>query len=79
MYFWFQVRNFDPDRQATADRLTEDFIAAFSEDLTILKAVHRGLREATSPGINLGIDAASMQARQILNRLIQEEEAPWPA
>ena len=74
LYFWFQVRNFDADRRATSDRLTRDLIEAFSEDLVVPKAVHRGLQEAAAPSINLEIDAANRQACGILERLIRKEE-----
>jgi vanillate O-demethylase monooxygenase subunit len=46
---------------------------AFNEDREILEAVHIGMTEKTSRNINLGIDAASLQYRKLLDKAISNE------
>ena len=73
-YYWFQVRNFDPHDKKVEDDLTNDFIAAFNEDIVVLEAVQIGIDEATTPPIHLPIDAGTFQCRKILKRMIDEEQ-----
>lgn len=72
-YYWFQVRNYRAGDQAETDALTADFIAAFNEDLVVLAAVHKGMKESPQ-AIDLAIDKGSTLARRILKRMIQEEQ-----
>lgn len=74
-YHWFQVRNFrteGAEREAESAELTADFIAAFSEDLAVLAAVHAGLKAAPSR-LDLASDRGPNQARRLLARMIAAE------
>lgn len=74
-YYWFQVRNFDAEDEAVSDLLTQDFIAAFSEDVVVMEAVHKGMKEKRTPNIDLAIDAGSLRGRRILAKMIEAEQA----
>lgn len=77
-YYWFQVRNYAADDPAESRALTDDFIAAFSEDLIVLSAVHAGLK--AHPGmVDLATDLGPNHARRMLARLIRAEQAGPPA
>ncbi|MGB7656323.1 MAG: aromatic ring-hydroxylating dioxygenase subunit alpha [Novosphingobium sp.] len=71
-YYWFQVRNYAADDPAESQALTEDFIAAFNEDLIVLSAVHAGLKAQPSK-LDLATDLGSNQARRMLARMIKAE------
>lgn len=73
-YYWFQVRNFDPESETTSSELTEAFTEAFAEDLVVLKAVHDGMGSKVTGNITLSIDAASVHLRRMLDQMIQEEQ-----
>ncbi|MEQ1498247.1 MAG: aromatic ring-hydroxylating dioxygenase subunit alpha [Novosphingobium sp.] len=73
-YFWFQVRNYAADDAAESAALTEDFIAAFNEDLVVLADVHAGMKTHGSK-LDLATDLGSNQARRMLARMIKAEAA----
>lgn len=72
-YYWFQVRNYAAQDPAESEALTEDFIAAFSEDLIVLSAVHAGLKAQPSK-LDLATDLGSNHARRMLGRMIKAEQ-----
>lgn len=71
-YYWFQVRNYAAEDAAESAALTEDFIAAFEEDLVVLAAVHAGLKAQPSK-LDLATDLGSTRARRMLARMIKAE------
>lgn len=73
-YYWFQLRNFMPADSEAAEKLTEGFLGAFSEDAAVLKAVHEGMKHKKTPHIDLAIDSASLRARRILEEMISAEQ-----
>ena len=73
-YYWFQVRNYAAADAAESAALTEDFIAAFEEDLVVLAAVHAGIKAQASK-LDLATDLGSTQARRMLARMIRAEGA----
>ncbi len=74
-YFWFQVRNFRPDCTVTSRALTNDFIAAFNEDLVVLAAVDRGMANKRTPITDIETDAAPLRFRRVLKKMIEAEQA----
>jgi len=73
-YYWFQLRNFLPADNGVSENLTEAFVGAFSEDVSVLEAVHEGMKNKKTPHIDLSIDSASLRARRILRELISAEQ-----
>lgn len=74
-YYWFQVRNFEPDSETTSNELSEAFTEAFTEDLAVLKAVNDGMINNVTGNITLSIDAGGVHLRRMLDQMIQEEQA----
>ena len=74
-YYWFQHRNTDPDDKAISARMLAGAEMAFNEDRDILVQVHKGMAQATTPYINLGLDAGAMRFRKMLERRIAAEQA----
>lgn len=72
-YYWFQVRNYAADDLAESEALTEDFIAAFGEDLVVLSAVHAGIKAQPSR-VDLATDLGSNRARRMLALMIKAEQ-----
>lgn len=75
MYFWFQHRNQRPDDTAMSAAMFAGATMAFNEDKAVLEAVHQGMKAARTPYLNLGLDAAAMRFRRMVERLV-EDEAP---
>lgn len=76
-YFWFQHRNSDPDNQEMSKFMNDGAYMAFNEDREVLEKVHLGMKNATTPHIDLGLDAGAKQFRRILDRAIEAEaQAP---
>ncbi|MCF6234444.1 MAG: aromatic ring-hydroxylating dioxygenase subunit alpha [Rhodobacteraceae bacterium] len=73
LYFWFQHRNSDPDNQATNDAMFAGAVMAFNEDKEVLEAVQTGMKNRTTPYLNLGLDAGAMRFRKKIDRLIALE------
>ena len=74
-YYWFQVRNFNAGDEQTTKSLSQAFFDAFSEDLSVLQAVHRGMRKNTGNNIDLPIDSGSLRGRRLLDEMIRQEES----
>lgn len=73
LYFWFQHRNSRPDDTAMSEAMFQGATTAFNEDKDVLEAVHRGMKTARTPAINLGLDAAAMRFRKMVERRIAAE------
>lgn len=78
-YFWFQMRNFAPEDRRLTQLMDEGIKAVFAEDRLILAAVHEGLKNRTTPNIDLAIDRAPLTFRQRLGRLIEAEQQSMAA
>ena len=72
-YFWFQHRNTKPHDRAVSEKMNAGARMAFEEDKAILEEVHRGMKEAATPHIDLGLDAGAKQFRLKMQRLIDAE------
>lgn len=73
-YYWFQVRNFDPENQEVSRQFDEDVRHAFAEDRVVLSAVHQGMANKRSPSIDLASDAGPLRFRRNLEQLIANEQ-----
>jgi len=73
-YFWLQHRNTDPHDDAITKKIAAGARAAFEEDRQILEEVHRGMENAATPNITLGVDAAAVQFRRALHQKIEAEK-----
>lgn len=76
-YFWAFARNFDIRNQARTHKIREGVSGIFREDERILEAQQRAIDD--NPGhifYNLNIDAGSMWARRLIDKMIAEENRP---
>ncbi|MBP6115948.1 MAG: aromatic ring-hydroxylating dioxygenase subunit alpha [Neisseriaceae bacterium] len=74
-YFWGMARHFKPNDQALTDAIREGQGQIFSEDLEILEKQQANLSRLPNRSLlMLGIDAGGVQARKIIDRLIQQEQ-----
>jgi len=74
-YFWGMARRFKPGDAALTDAIREGQGKIFSQDLDVLEAQQRNLQ--TFPDrrlLALNIDAGGVQARRIIDRLVQAEK-----
>jgi len=75
-YFWGQAHNFDIHNPKTTDMLVEQIRTAFLEDVAVFEAQQRNLLMIPNPPqTDINADAGVIQARRILDRLYQEEQA----
>ncbi len=65
-YYWLQHYNTDPDNVEIAKKLNDGAIMAFNEDREILEAVHKGIKNCTTPKLDLALDEGSLRYRKIL-------------
>ena len=73
MYFWFQHRSQRPDDAEMSASMFAGATMAFNEDKEVLEAVHEGMKSARTPYINLGLDAAAMRFRRMVEREVAAE------
>ncbi|WP_248304553.1 aromatic ring-hydroxylating dioxygenase subunit alpha [Breoghania sp. L-A4] len=74
-YHWAFVRNYKRDQQMLTTQLREGVASIFREDEEILEAQQQAMNE--HPGrefYNLNIDAGSMWARRLIDKMIAEED-----
>lgn len=69
-YYWLQHYNTDPDNVEIAKKLNDGAIMAFNEDREILEAVHKGIKNRTTPKLDLALDEGSLRYRKILDAAI---------
>lgn len=72
-YYWFQLRNLRPDDEDLSRMMSNDVRTAFEEDRAVLNEVQIGMRDKTSPHIDLSIDAGQLRFRRQLEAMITEE------
>jgi phenylpropionate dioxygenase-like ring-hydroxylating dioxygenase large terminal subunit len=74
-YFWAFVRNYRLDEQTRTTQLREGVSGIFHEDEIVLEAQQRAMDENPDRVFyNLNIDAGSMWARTLIDRMIAAEE-----
>jgi vanillate O-demethylase monooxygenase subunit len=73
-YFWAQAYNFKLDQRWVADLVRSQVTKAFLEDMALIKAQQQNLNLGPSPVVNLGQDRAWVAMRQIVDRLVADEQ-----
>ena len=72
-HFWSNARDFDIDNADTTEQL-QVIRKVFREDLVMVEAQHRRLAQfPNAPQIDVAMDHPTIQARNLLARLIEEE------
>ncbi len=75
-YFWGMARNFKADDAALTDQIREGQGGIFAEDMEMLERQQRNLTEFPERKLlKLDIDAGGVQARRIIDKLLQQEQA----
>ncbi|MGI9482390.1 MAG: Rieske 2Fe-2S domain-containing protein [Hyphomicrobiales bacterium] len=72
-YFWFQHRNTDGDDKVISEKMNAGALMAFEEDRLVLEEVHKGMKNKTTPDLDLGLDAGAKLFRRALQNLIDAE------
>ena len=76
-YYWFQMRNFEPDNIDVSRRFDADVQHAFAEDRAVLGAVHAGMLNPRTAPINLPSDAGPIKfRRELAKRIAAQSAAP---
>jgi len=78
-YFFAQAYNFKLDQKWISDMLATQVRDIFLQDMAMLKAQQRNMDVGPSPVVNLGQDKAWVAMRQIVDRLVKEEQQPAKA
>ena len=74
MYFWSLVRNYRLNDQSLTKRQREANAGIFQEDLAILEAQQKAISNMPDhPLRNINIDAGSVRARRIIERMVEQE------
>ena len=73
-YFYAQAYNFKLDQRWISDLVRGQVTRAFLEDMAMIKAQQVNMDLSPSPVVNLGQDKAWMAMRQIVARLVAEEQ-----
>jgi phenylpropionate dioxygenase-like ring-hydroxylating dioxygenase large terminal subunit len=77
-YFWAQAYNFKLDQAWISDLVRNIVTKAFLQDMAMIKAQQQNMDLGPSPVVNLGQDKAWVAMRQIVQRLIAEEQTQRP-
>jgi vanillate O-demethylase monooxygenase subunit len=73
-YFFAQAYNFKLDQRWVSDLVKSQVVKAFLEDMTMIKAQQINMGLGPTPVVTLGQDKAWILMRQIVDRLIAEEQ-----
>jgi vanillate O-demethylase monooxygenase subunit len=73
-YFYAQAYNFKLDQRWISDLVRSQVTKAFLEDMAMIKAQQVNMDLGPSPAVNLGQDKAWLAMRQIVARLVSEEQ-----
>ncbi|RUM06286.1 aromatic ring-hydroxylating dioxygenase subunit alpha [Rhizobium fabae] len=77
LYFWAFARNYDLHNQARTHELREGVAAVFREDEAVLQAQQIAIEANPDHQFyNLNIDAGTMWARKLIDRMIDREISP---
>jgi phenylpropionate dioxygenase-like ring-hydroxylating dioxygenase large terminal subunit len=73
-YFWVNARDFDQDNAERSAFFLKNVTFAFNEDKEILEAQQRNIElKPEAPTLNVHADWGGVQARRLLDQLIQQE------
>ena len=73
-YFYAQAYNFKLDQRWISDLVRSQVTKAFLEDMAMIKAQQINMDLGPGPVVNLGQDKAWILMRQIVDRLVKEEQ-----
>jgi phenylpropionate dioxygenase-like ring-hydroxylating dioxygenase large terminal subunit len=73
-FFYAQAYNFKLDQRWVSDLVRSQVTKAFLEDMAMIKAQQQNMDLGPSQAVSLGQDKAWIAMRQIVQRLIQEEQ-----
>jgi phenylpropionate dioxygenase-like ring-hydroxylating dioxygenase large terminal subunit len=75
-YFWGQAHDFDVNNPKMTERIFDQIQTAFLEDVAVFTAQQRSITQRPdAPQVDINADAGGMQARRIVDRLYQDEQA----
>jgi phenylpropionate dioxygenase-like ring-hydroxylating dioxygenase large terminal subunit len=75
-YFWGQAHDFQPHDAAVTDRVFAQIKTAFLEDVAVFSAQQKLIElDPAAPTIDINADSGGIQARRIVAKLYQEEQA----
>jgi len=75
-YFWAQCHDFDPRNQKITDMLYEDVRTAFMQDVAVFENQQQSIAlDPDAPEIDVKGDAGGLQARRIVQELLQRQAA----
>jgi vanillate O-demethylase monooxygenase subunit len=75
-YFWAQAHDFDVKNPDTTDKVFREIERAFLEDVEVFSAQQRNLNLIPNPPqLDINADTGVIQARRILARMYDEEQA----
>jgi vanillate O-demethylase monooxygenase subunit len=78
-YFFAQAYNFKLDQKWISEMLRVQIRDIFLEDMAMVKAQQINMDFGPSPVVNLGQDKAWIAMRQLVARLVKEEQQPAKA
>jgi vanillate O-demethylase monooxygenase subunit len=75
-YFWAQAHDFDPHNADTTEKVFQQIKLAFLQDVEVFTAQQQNIElDPGAPQIDINADSGGIQARRIVDRLWQEEQA----
>jgi vanillate O-demethylase monooxygenase subunit len=75
-YFWGQAHDFEPHNAEMTARIFEQIKTAFLQDVEVFTAQQTNIDlDPDAPQIDINADSGGIQARRIVARLYQEEQA----
>jgi len=79
-YFWGQAHDFEPRNPDMTERVFHQIKTAFLQDVEVFTAQQRNINlDPDAPTIDINADSGGIQARRIVDRLYQEEQATMTA
>ncbi|MEX2035253.1 MAG: hypothetical protein WEA28_08690, partial [Xanthobacteraceae bacterium] len=75
-YFWGQAHDFEPHNAEMTEKVYQQIKTAFLQDVEVFTAQQSNIElDADAPTIDINADSGGIQARRIVARLYQEEQA----
>ena len=79
-YFWGQAHDFEPRNAEMTERVFQQIKTAFLEDVSVFTTQQRNIElDPDAPKVDINADSGGIQARRIVDRLYQEEQATMNA
>ena len=79
-YFWAQAHDFEPHNPDMTEKIFQQIKIAFLQDVAVFTAQQRNIDlDPDAPQSDINADSGGIQARRIVDRLYQEEQAAMAA